>query len=138
MKKIYLSILTILILLTLSCTKDNDILTPYSNTPVVAHTQNAFAYTLVAQNYSATANYNVNFTSDSLAYSLVISGYSSGNGLLRVGKLISSSYIYLEQLNTNKVVAFTDTNSQAPEYIHFEFYNFSGTISFSLAKSNGN
>lgn len=43
---------------------------------------------------------------------------------------------FQEQLNSNKVITFTDTVSQVPDYIHVEFHNFSGTISFSLAKTN--
>ena len=136
MARSFLFVLIIQTTLFISCTEKNEIVTPYSNTPVVANTQNAFAYTIVAHNYSVTADYNLNFSSDSLAYSLVISGYSSGNGLLRVGKLIKSSYIYQEQLNSNKVVAFTDTVSHVPDYIHLEFNNYSGSISFSLAKNN--
>jgi hypothetical protein len=138
MKNIYLSLFTLPLLFTFGCAKDNDIITPYSNIPVVAYTQNAFAYTLVAHNYSATADYDIDFNSDSLAYSLVISNYKSGDGQVAVFMQPQSSYVYAEQLNSNKVISFTQNGISVPRKIHFEFDNFSGSISFSLAKSNGN
>lgn len=138
MKKKYLTLLLTLLIFIVSCTDENEIVTPYSNTPVVAYTQNAFAYTLVAHNYSATADYDIDFNSDSLAYSLVISNYKSGDGQVAVFMQPQSSYVYAEQLNSNKVISFTQNGISVPRKIHFEFDNFSGSISFSLAKSNGN
>ena len=138
MKKIFLTLLLLPAILFISCTEENEIITPYSNTPVVAHTQNAFAYTLVAHNYSATADYNINFNSDSLAYSLVISNFKSGDGEVAVFMQAPSSYVYAEELNSNKVISFTQNDVGVPRKVHFEFDNFSGTISFSLAKANGN
>lgn len=138
MKKIFLFLLILPAAFFISCTEENDVITPYSNTPVVAHTENAFAYTLVAHNYSATADYNIDFNLDSLAYSLVISNFKSGDGEVAVEMQPQSSYVYAEELNSNKVISFTQNDVGVPRKVHFEFDNFSGTISFSLAKGNGN
>ena len=138
MKKIFYSLIILPIIFIVSCTEKNDIVTPYSNTPVVAYTQNAFAYTLAANNYTSTFSYDVSFNSDSLAYSLVVSGYKSGDGVLTVFMEPQSSYAYSEQLKSNKVISFTQNGVGTPRKVQLEFNNFSGSISFSLARSNGN
>jgi len=126
------------VLLFFSCTEENEIVTPYSNIPVVAFTQNAFAYTLVANDYSSNTSYDISFDSDSLAYSLIISGYKSGDGILTVFMEPQSSYVYSEQLKSNKVISFTQNGVGTPRKIQLEFNDFSGTVNFSLSKNNNN
>lgn len=138
MKKIFITLLLLPTILFISCTEENEIVTPYSNTPVVAFTQNAFAYTLVANNYTSNTSYDISFDSDSLAYSLIVSGYKSGDGVLTVLMEPQSSYVYSEQLKSNKVISFTQNGVGMPRKIQIEFNNFTGTLSFSLAKSNSN
>ena len=119
----------------IACTEDTGVNPPNSNSPVIASTQNAFAYTLVANSFSDNKEFDLDFTSDSLAYSLVVTGYKAGNGSLTVEMNASSSYIFSEPLQSNKVIAFTQTNHGIPEKFKIVFNDFTGTLNFALAKS---
>ena len=84
------------------------------------------AFSLVADWCSSLAEYDATFTSDSLAYSLIISGYSSGNGSLTVQMNASSSFMYVESLQGIKVISFTQTNHGIPEKVKLVFDHFTG------------
>ena len=135
--KLIISLLVISVYFT-GCTDDDIVNQSYYNTPVISKTKNVVAYTLVANSYSSTAEYDLTFTSDSLAYSLIFSNYSSGNGSLTVQMNASSSYMFVESLNSNKVIFLTDANHGIPEKVKLIFDHFTGTLNFSLAKSNSN
>lgn len=136
MKKGLLIFLFALTVYFTGCRDDDDSINPsYYNTPVISKTTNALAYSLVANSYSSAAEYDVTFTSDSLAYSLIISGYSSSNGSLTVQMNASSSYMFSESLNGNKVISFTHSNHGIPEKLKLVFDRFTGTVNFALAKS---
>ena len=98
------------------CTEETVLEPPYTNTPVITSTANAFAFTLAANSYSANTVYELYFTSDSLAFSIVVSGYSSGNGSLTIMD-VNSSTVYSESLQGNNVHAFTQTNKGIPKKI---------------------
>lgn len=117
------------------CTEDTTVNPP--NTPVIASTSNAFAYTLAANSYSANSEYELSFTTDSLAYSIIVSGYMSGNGSLTIMDS-NNLNVYAESLQSNKVVAFTQTNHGIPKKVKLVFNGFSGTFNFALAKSTPN
>jgi hypothetical protein len=134
MKKVlFIFLLTFAVYLT-GCTDDDDINSSNYNSPVISKTTNALAYSLVADSYTSSEEYDVTFTSDSIAYSLIISGYSSGNGTLIVQMNASSSYVFAESLNGNKVISFTNSNYGIPEKVKLAFDHFSGTVNFALAK----
>ena len=135
----YLSLIFLLILTFCfaACTEDTSVNSENSNTPVIASTQNAFAYTLVANSFSNNTEFDLDFTSDSLAYSLVVTGYKSGNGSIAVIDS-NSSNIYSETLQSNKVIAFTQTNHGIPKKFKIALNGFTGTLVFSLARSNSN
>ena len=89
---------------------------------------------LAANSFSGNMEYELAFTPDSLTYSIVVSNYQSGSGSLRVidGNNIT---VYSEPLQSNKVLAFTQTNKGIPKEIKFLFNEFSGTFNLGLAKS---
>ena len=120
-----------------SCTEDESVNPGYYNTPVVSKTTNALAYTLLADYYTQTATYDLNFTSDSLAFSLIITNYFSGIGNLEL-KDTSGAIIYSESLQGNKVISFTQANQGIPKFLHLDFDSFTGKINIALAKSSGN
>jgi hypothetical protein len=129
--KILISLLVVAVYLT-GCTEDETVNAPYYNTPVVTLTTNAFAYSLSAEYFTSTAEYDLQFTSDSLAYSLIVSGYFSGIGSLEV-KDTTGANIYEETLQGNKVITFTQTNHGIPFKIQIDFDRFTGTLNFALA-----
>jgi hypothetical protein len=133
MKKVlFIFLLAFAVYLT-GCT-DDDINSSYYNTPVISKTTDALAYSLVADYYTQTAGYNLTFTSDSIAYSLIIANYFSGIGSLRI-KDTSGTIIYEEILQGNKVISFTETDQGIPQKFEIDFDHFTGSINFALAKT---
>ncbi len=137
MKKVLLLLAILTVIYFAGCTDDEIVKPPYYNTPAMSKTTDAFAYTLTAEYFTSTAGYDVTFTSDSLAYSLIISSYFSGIGNLDV-KDSSGAILYSEILQGNKVISFTQTDLGIPKIIHIDFDHFTGSINFALAKSNSN
>ena len=135
MKKVLLIPLLVFTVYFLGCDEDNSLNPTYSNIPVIASTSNAFAFTLVANSYSADHEYELSFTTDSLAYSIIVSVYSSGNGSVTILDS-NGSNIHAESLQGNKVVAFTQTNHGIPKKVKLAFNRFSGTFNFALSRSN--
>ena len=90
---------------------------------------------LAANSFSGNMEYELAFTPDSLTYSIVVSNYQSGSSSLTVldGK---DTTVYTEPLQSNKVLAFTQTNKGIPKRIKFLFNEFFGTINLGLAKSS--
>ena len=104
-KELIIFLLTFAVYLS-GCTEDETSNPGYYNTPVVSKTTDALAYSLVAEYFTSTAEYDLTFTSDSLAYSLIVTSYFSGIGTFEV-KDTSGVTIYEESLQGNKVISFT-------------------------------
>jgi hypothetical protein len=134
MKKELLIFLLALAFYLTGCTDDDSVNPSYYNTPVISKTTNAVAYSLIAEYYTQTAGYNLNFTSDSLAYSLIITNYFSGIGSLRI-KDTSGTIIYTETLQGNKVISFTESGNGIPGKFEIDFDRFTGSVNFALAKT---
>ncbi|MBE0550769.1 MAG: hypothetical protein IH619_00115 [Ignavibacterium sp.] len=135
MKKVlFIFLLAFAVYLTGCTDDDDDINSSYYNTPVISKTTDALAYSLAADYYTQTAGYNLSFTSDSLAYSLIIANYFSGIGSLRI-KDTSGIIIYEETLQGNKVYTITETGNGIPGKFEIDFDRFTGTVNFALAKS---
>lgn len=135
MKKALLIFLLVLTVYLTGCTEDETVNPGYYNTPVVSKRTDALAYTLVADYFTSTAEYDLSFTSDSLAYSLIVSSYFSGIGTLEV-KDSTGANIYEETLQGNKVISFTQADLGIPKRIKLEFDRYTGIVNFSLAKSS--
>lgn len=106
-----------------------------ANMPVIANTKNAFALNVTAQSYSATIEYDLSFSMDSLACSLTVIGQTTGNGILRVVDSTNST-VYADSLLQNKVAASTQTGKGIPRKIKMVFNNYTGILSFAMARNN--
>lgn len=137
MKKKLLLFVILTSLYFFSCTEDDFVNTSYHNTPVISKTTNALSYNLLADYYTQTATYDLNFSSDSIAFSLILTNYFSGIGNLEL-KDTSGAIIYAETLQGNKIISFTQADQGIPKYLHLDFDRFTGKINIALAKSSGN
>ncbi len=135
MNKSILWKLALLIVILVSCKKEASINSPAANTPVVANTQNAFSFNVAANSYTATCEYTLSFSTDSLACSLTVAGQTTGSGSLRIADS-NYSTVYADSMLRNQVVAFTQTGKGVPKHIEMLFNGYTGTISFALSRDN--
>jgi serine protease inhibitor len=135
MKKIRIIVSIVLVLVLAGCKKDGTVDPAAANMPVIANTQNAFAFDLVATAYTSNAVYPLSFSTDSLSCALTITGQTAGNGSLRIVDSTSST-VYSDSTLSNKIVALTQTGKGIPKNITLEFNNYTGIINFALSRSN--
>jgi hypothetical protein len=137
MKEISVIVATMLVCLFAGCKKDSTT-SPETganaNIPVIANTMNAFALNVTAQSYSATIEYVLSFSTDSLACSLTVVGQTLGNGILRVADSTNST-VYADSSLQSKVAASTQTGKGIPRKIKVVFNNYTGIISFAMARN---
>lgn len=133
---LFIFLLAFVIYLT-GCTDDDSVNSSYYNSPVISKTTDALAYSLVADYYTQTAGYNLSFTSDSIAFSLIISNYFSGIGSLRV-KDSTRSIIFQDTLQGNKILSFTQMDEGIPQKFEIDFDRFTGTVNFALTRTQSN
>ena len=143
MKTSHIYILILLAGITAGCNKDS-VLGPGSNqipidqiianTPVIANTQNAFAFELVAAAYSSSITYPLSFSTDTLACSLTITGHTSGGGFIKIVDSNNTTVISDSTLG-NKIAAFTQSGRGIPKTISMVFINYTGNINFALSRS---
>jgi len=144
MKKSRNCMLFLLVLILVGCKKDLPV-NPTSdtipvdqilaNTPIIANTQNAFAFHLVARAYTSSTDYPLSFSSDSLSCAMTITGQTTGNGSLRIIDS-NSSTVYGDSTLSNKIVALTQTGKGIPTNITLVFNNYTGIINFALSRYN--
>jgi hypothetical protein len=103
-----------------------------NNAPVIVSVTNAFTYVMMANSYTASVNYDLNFTTDSLVYSLVVGNWGSGNAALVIGDA-SGNTIVRDSVFTSKVNTLVQSGKGIPKRCTFGFQNFSGSITLSLA-----
>ena len=103
-----------------------------TNAPVIASATNAFAYVMMADGFTASVNYDLNFTTDSLAYSMVVSNWGSGSTTFLVVDP-SGSTIIRDSVFTSKVSSLVQSGKGIPKRCTLSFQNFTGGISLSLA-----
>jgi len=140
MNKIVMSSIVVLASILAGCNKDatidptNNNLQIITNTPVIASTLNVFSLTLTAKSYTASSQYDLSFTTDTLACALTVTGQTSGNGILRI---IDSNnlVVYADSTLSNKVIASTQTGKGIPKNIKLIFIDYTGTINFALSRN---
>lgn len=133
MKTILLFLSLNIIILFVGCSEDEYVNPGYYNTPVISKTTDAIAYTLVADYYTAIAEYDLNFSSDSLAYSLIVSSYFSGIGTLEIVDADDNT-LYKSSLQGNKIISFTEADQTIPKRIKLDFDRYTGKVNISLTK----
>ncbi len=135
MKKIVFIVLAIMAICHAGCKKDDSVNSTSANVPVIANTTNAFTFSLTAKSYTANAEYNLSFSTDSLACSLTVVNQTEGNASLKIIDSANST-VYGDSVLTNKVVAFTQANKGIPKNITLVFKGYTGTLTFALARNN--
>jgi hypothetical protein len=105
---------------------------PSLNTPVTTNALNAFAFTVDAQQFSLHRVERLTFTLDSLAYTLVVTGYTSGGGALTLSDG-RGEVMRTDTLNFNHVIASTAVVGRIPAEVTVTLTSFSGNIAFALA-----
>ena len=103
-----------------------------NNAPVIVSVTNAFTYVMMADRYTTSVNYDLNFTTDSLVYSLVVANYGAGNATFVVADP-SGNTIIRDSLFTSKVNSLVQSGKGIPKRCTLGFQNFTGSISLSLA-----
>jgi hypothetical protein len=117
-----------------SCAK-NEVVQPGSfNNPSFSSGPNGFSYFVSAQNFTLEQTVPLSFTCDSLAFSLAVTGYSSGIASVEI-TADSISYRTLDlTFNTNQAMTFSF--GCVPKIARLRFSRFSGTLSFALGGIN--
>jgi hypothetical protein len=105
-----------------------------TNTPVIASTLNVFSLSLNAKSYTASSQYDVSFSTDTLACALTVTGQTAGNGVLRIMDS-KNSVVYADSALGNKVIASTQTGKGIPQNVKLIFVDYTGTINFALSRN---
>ena len=144
MKKSNIYILILLAGILAGCNKDS-VLNPTSNhmpidivianIPVIANTQNAFTFDMVATMYTSSITYPLSFSTDTLACSMTITGQTSGGGYLKIVDS-NNATVFADSAMGNKIAAFTQSGRGIPKNISLVFTNYTGNINFALSRSN--
>ena len=103
-----------------------------NNAPVIVSVTNAFTYVMMGDKYTTSANYDLNFTTDSLVYSLVVGNFGAGNATFVVADP-SGNTIIRDSVFTSKVNTLVQSGKGIPKRCTLGFQNFTGSISLSLA-----
>ncbi len=134
MNKIILVTLLVTTICFIGCKDDATTNSTPSNIPVVANTTNAFSYSIVANSYSSSTDYNLTFTSDSLSCTITVTNQTLGNASVKILDS-TNSIVYSDSLLSNKVVAFTQANKGIPKTLKLTFNNYTGTLIFALSRN---
>ena len=111
--------------------------TVIGNTPVNVSATNAFTYTIDANGFTTNAGQDLSFTSDSLVYTIVVTGYSSGSATIEVTNQTGAVMMH-DSVTTNKVSTIVDSGKGIPKRCMLNFSNFTGKLNFVLAYRRNN
>lgn len=131
MKAIIILFVTSIFILS-GCSED-EYVNPNYNTPVISKTADAIAYNLVADYFTSVAEYDMNFSSDSIAYSLIVTNYFSGIGTLEIMDS-DGNILYQTSMQGNKIISFAEEFQKIPKRIKLDFDRYTGKINISLTK----
>jgi hypothetical protein len=87
-----------------------------------------------ANAYTASPAYDLTFSTDSLAYTLVVDGYLSGNASLYI-RDSTNSIVLNDSITTNQKKVTTQTGTGIPKRFTLSCNNFTGKISFVLSRT---
>jgi hypothetical protein len=131
----YTAVLRTLVLLGIFTACNDTASSPTSianNAPVIVNVTNAFTYVMMANSFTSSVNYDLNFTTDSLVYSLVVANWGAGNTTFVLGDA-SANTIFRDSVFTTKVSTLVQSGKGIPKRCTLGFQNFTGSISLSLA-----
>jgi hypothetical protein len=107
-----------------------------SNAPVVAVVPNAFTYVIFGDNFTASVNNDLSFTTDSLVYSMVVAKFGGGSATFTVWDA-SGNTVLRDSVFTTKVNAVVQSGKGIPKRCTLGFQNFSGQMTLSFAANKG-
>jgi len=106
-----------------------------TNAPVTASVTDAFTYVMMANSYTASVKYDLNFTTDSLVYSMVVGNFGAGNIAFVVADPLGNT-ILRDSVFTSKVNTVVQSGKGIPKRCTLSFQNFTGSINLALT-ANG-
>jgi len=84
------------------------------NSSVITNTTNSFTYSIRAENYTATDEHTLSFTSDSLIVTLTSSEYLSGIAIVSLRDSLST-VIFTDTIQSNETNVIIDLKPSKPE-----------------------
>ena len=106
---------------------------PQSNKPVVVNTTDALTFTVDATNFDFNLADSLSFSGTPVARTLVVSDYRSGNGFIIV-EGAGTTVLLSDTLNGNRIIVGTEVTSSAPTHIAIALTDYTGKVSFTLAR----
>ena len=104
-----------------------------TNTPVIVKTLDAFTFTVDASNLDFNLADSLSFSGTPVVRSLVVSEYTAGAGFIIV-EGSASTVLLSDTLNGNRIIASTEYSASAPTHIAVALTDYSGKVTFSLAR----
>lgn len=116
MKVFVITLMIIMFLSIYSCTnKSTESTDDHSiNSLVITNTTNSFTYSIRAENYTATDEQTLSFTSDSLLVTLTSSEYLSGMAIVTLSDSLST-VIFTDTIQSNETKVLVDLKTSKPE-----------------------
>jgi len=105
----------------------------HQNIPVAVSTTNAFTYAIDAVTYTDSTAYELTFSSDSLACTLAVGSYSSGDASLYI-RDSTDSIVFYNSVTTDEAIVITQAGKGIPKRFTLLCNNFTGKISFVLSR----
>lgn len=103
------------------------------NVPVLVNTTDAVTFTVDAANLNFNIADSLSFSGTPVVRTLVVSEYASGTGYIIV-EGSASTVLLSDTLNTNRILAGTEFTASAPTRIAIALTNYSGKVTFALAR----
>jgi len=103
------------------------------NHPVLVNTTDAVTFTVDAANLNFNIADSLSFTGTPVVRTLVVSEYTSGVGYIIV-EGNASTVLVSDTLNSNRILAGTEYAASAPTRIAIALTNYSGKVTFALAR----
>jgi hypothetical protein len=105
----------------------------HQNIPVVVSTTDVFTYAIDANAYADSTADDLTFSSDSLACTLTVSGYLSGDASLYI-RDSTDSIVFYNSITTNETIVITQAGKGIPKRFTLSCNTFTGKISFVLSR----
>ncbi len=120
-----------------SCENDSTSPTDLANNaPVIVSVTTAFTYVMMADRFTASVNYDLAFTTDSLVYSMVVASFGGGTSTFIVNDA-SGNTVLRDSVFTTKVNTVIQSGKGIPRRCTLSFQNFSGKMTMSLTANQG-
>jgi hypothetical protein len=104
-----------------------------TNTPVVVNTADAFTFTVDAFHLNFNVADSLSFSGTPVVRSLVVSEYRSGSGYIIV-EGAGTTVLLSDTLSSNRIIAGTEYSASAPTRIAIALTDYSGKVTFALAR----